>query len=168
MKTKHIAIITLLSALITSTPCSAEKSNPITTMIYGNMIRARDWTSNFFKSCWNIGILATLYARFGKYDFKKISGLDENALDTYDVDQLKDAQRRAEKMILYTSPSPSTQNELNKISLKIQEKIHQKEHDAQAATEEAKRMEEFHMTYDEAKVEAEIEEMIKTNKKNKK
>jgi hypothetical protein len=147
MKTKHITRGIILNALILSASCSgmnymSSAYNSTTNLIKTNMVEARIWTSNFFKSCWNIGILATLYAKMGMYDFKRISGLDENRLDTYDNDQLKDAQRRVEKMIQYSSPSLSTLNTLNEFSTKIQGIIIQKEHDAHVAAEEAKRLEE--------------------------
>jgi len=163
MKSKHIAIITLLSALITSTPCSAEKNNPLSATIYYYIEPAQTWTSNFLKSCWNIGILATLYAKMGIYDFKKISGLDETTLDTYNKDQLKNAQKRVETMIQYTPLS--AHNTLNNFSTTIQGKIIQKEDDAKYAAEEAKIMEEFNMSYDKAAAIAEIERLRKERKK---
>jgi hypothetical protein len=165
MKTKHIAIIALLSTLITSAPCSAEKNNPLSATIYYYIEPAQTWTSNFLKSCWNIGILATLYAKMGIYDFKKISGLDETTLDTYNKDQLENAQKRVETMIQYTPLS--AHNTLNNFSTKIQGKIIQKEDDAQAAAEEARIMEELDMSYDKATAITEIKKLRKEKSQKK-
>lgn len=105
MNTKNVAIMALISTLITSTPCVAEKTNPITSMITNNFTRARDWTSNLMQSCWNIGVLATLYAKVGIYDFNKITGLDENKLDTYDAQTLDKGLIRINKMAQYGATS---------------------------------------------------------------
>ena len=133
MNTKNIAIIALISTLITSTPCAAEKNNPITSMIYNNVTRARDWTSNFMYRCWNVGVLATLYATVGIYDIKKISGLDENKLKAYDnIPQLEAAKKRVEIMIQY---GPSSAN-LNNFYSEIQGRIEQIKHDQQTTAQQ--------------------------------
>jgi hypothetical protein len=145
MKTQHITRGIILNALILSATCSSmnymsSTYNSTTNMIKTNMAEARIWTSNFLKSCWNIGILATLYAKMGMYDFKKISGLDENTLDTYNKNQLENAQKRVEAMQQYSPVS--AQNTLINFSIKIQNQIMQKEDAEKDALEEAKRLEE--------------------------
>lgn len=76
----------------------------------------------------------------GMYDFKKISGLDENTLDTYNKNQLENAQKRVEAMQQYSPVS--AQNTLINFSIKIQNQIMQKEDAEKDALEEAKRLEE--------------------------
>lgn len=158
MKTKHIALSIMLNALILSTPCSGMD------YIKTHMTNAQTLTSNFLKSCWNVGVLATLYAKVGIYDFKKISGLNENALDTYNKSQLETAQKRVEMMIKYNPLSQPALDTLNKFSTTIQGKIIQKEDIAQAAAEEAKMMEEADLSYDEAQTVEEIKKMMREQK----
>lgn len=62
---------------------------------------AQHLTSNFLNRCWKVSILGTIYASFGFYDFKKITGLDENKLDTYSSEQIKKGLDRIENMALY-------------------------------------------------------------------
>ena len=126
MNTKNVAVMALLSTLITSSPCFGMKTNPITSMISNNFTRARDWTSNFIYRCWNVGLLATLYASVGVYDLKKISGLDEDKLKTYnDLAQLEAAKKRVEIMLEYGAES----KKLNDFYSEIQGRIIQIQHD---------------------------------------
>jgi uncharacterized protein with GYD domain len=149
MKRTHIAKIALFSAFIFSTPTFCAQDNPITSMIMGNINRMRDWTNSFYTTCRDVGIVATIYATFGIYDFNKITGLDENKLDTYDIQQLKTAQQRVETMNIYALRS-SALNALNKFSTTIQGQIQQKEDKAQAASDEAKMMKEVGLSYSQA------------------
>ena len=146
MKTKNIAMLALLSTLITSAPCFAAKDNPITSIITGNLARARNWTYNFMYRCRNVGILATLYATVGIYDVKKISGLDaENTeeLKKYnDLAQLEAAKKRVEIMLEYGIES----KKLNKFYSEIQGRIDQIISDKKAADKQKKEEEDLEYT----------------------
>jgi hypothetical protein len=149
MKAKHITHLAIIGALVFSTPNCGAQDNPITSMIMSNINRVRAWTNSFYTTCRDVGIVATLYATVGIYDFNKITGLDESKLDTYDIKQLQAAQKRVETMNIYALRS-SALNALNKFSTTIQGKIHQKTDAAQAAADEAKMMEEVDLSYKQA------------------
>ncbi|HEX4068836.1 MAG TPA: hypothetical protein VHX42_01935 [Candidatus Babeliales bacterium] len=137
MKTKHIAHSIILNVLLLSATCSGMEYMHNTynaTKTYA--IFARLWTTSFFKSCWNVGIIPTLYLTAGMYDFKKMSGLDENKLDTYNIDELHNAWKRVNELNSY-GIKPSALNALNRISTMIQGKEQQKQHDAEVAAQEA-------------------------------
>ncbi len=111
MKTKNIALIIIFSSLITSTPCSgmnymSNSYNTTTTMLSNNMIRARNWANNFINSCRDVSILGTIYATLGIYDFNKITGLDEDKLDTYSKEELETGMHRINKIAQYGTSSP--------------------------------------------------------------
>jgi hypothetical protein len=161
MKRKNITLMFAINILFLSATCSGMD------MVKTHMMNASTWTSNFFRSCWNIGILATLYATAGIYDFKKISGLDENKLSTYKIYELEKARDRVDAMNKYTLKE-SALTPLNNFSLKIQGAIQQKQDDEKAALEEAKLREEFGVSYDKAATIADIEKMIEEKKKQKK
>jgi hypothetical protein len=111
MKTKNIALVVIFSSLIASTPCSgmnymSNSYNTATTMLTNNMANARNWTDNFINKCRNVGILATVYAMLGIYDFNKITGLDEDKLNAYDKQELENGMNRLNTMAQYGTSSP--------------------------------------------------------------
>jgi len=73
---------------------------------------------NFITKCREVGVLATLYTLVGIYDFKRITGLDENKLDEYSPEKLEEALYRIEVMA-----KPSTYGRINEIP---REKLSQK------------------------------------------
>src|SRR5947208_1337752 len=93
MKTKNMAITLLLVFFITSfQPCYSmdyvrSSYNSVSTKINHFVIRCRE-----------VGVLATIYAAFGVYDFKKITGLDEHRLDEYSAQELQEAAKRIDVM----------------------------------------------------------------------
>lgn len=153
MKTKNLTLIIILSTLIAS-------SNPCSGMSY--MKRAGTWTSNFITRCWNVGVLATIYASMGKYDFNKITGLDQNKLNTYNAAQLQNAQNRVETMIQYGAWS----DQLNSFFDKVHAQYAQAKSDEEIATEEKKLAQEADLSYDEEQAIKDIEELRKQQAKN--
>jgi hypothetical protein len=125
MITKHIRTATIIGTLMLSTLNFSAQDNPITSTIMSNINRIRNWTNSFYTTCRDVGVLATIYATVGIYDFNTITGLDENKLDTYDIPQLIKAQKRVDTMNRYALRS-SALNVLNKFSTTIQGKIIQK------------------------------------------
>lgn len=115
-------------------------------MIQINMMVARHWTSNFFNRCWKVGVLATVYASFGKYDFKKITGLDENKLDTYNPEEIKQGINRVKMMIEYSAYTAQLETILQKLEAQLDQK-------------------EVELSYDEAATIKEIERMIQEKRK---
>lgn len=128
MKITHIKTITMIGVLLFSTPTFSAQDNPITSTIMNNINLVREWTNSFYTTCRDVGVLATLYATVGIYDFNTITGLDENKLDTYNIQQLTTAQKRVDTMNRYALRS-SALNVLNKFSTTIQGKIIQKTDD---------------------------------------
>lgn len=126
---KKIAFITVFNLLILSQSCISMDNQPnttentgITSMIMNNLRHARDLTSYFFIKCYNVGVLATIYASLGMYDFNRISGLDENKLDTYSTPELEKAKQRIETMIQYSSDATKLQEFYSKIQGKLFDK----------------------------------------------
>src|SRR5438132_8058388 len=100
MKTKNMILIIMLTSLIASSEsCYSMASTEDTedtenAKNMGYMERARNWASNFINGCRYVGILPTLYASMVVYDFNKITGLDENKLDTYKPATIENAMAR--------------------------------------------------------------------------
>ena len=137
MTTKNIAIALILSATITSAPCSgmdymSKSYNAATAMVADNMTYARGWTKNFITKIRSIGILTTLYATFGMYDFNKITGLDKEKLESYNQEQLQEAMHKLELMRGYY---PKAQ-ELQTFQRKLHEASSQKEEEELPYNEE--------------------------------
>ena len=110
MKTKNIAIIVILSSFVASAPCFGmdymrSSYNSATAMVANNIMHARNWTSNFIAKCRYVGILATLYATLGIYDFNKITDLDKNKLETYTPTELENGINRLNTMAQYGASS---------------------------------------------------------------
>ena len=74
--------------------------NTTTTKIATNLIKARNWTNNFIED-----VRLKLYALLRINNLKTITGLDEDKLDTYTINELTDAQRQIDKMIIYSNES---------------------------------------------------------------
>jgi len=160
MKAKHITTIAIIGALIFSTPNLAALDNPITSMVMNNWNRARNWSNNFYHRCQHVGVLATIYATFGIYDFNKITGLNENTLNTYSSSELKNATNRVETMIKYGTWT----EKLNQFFMDLQAKYLQALHNEEAAAAEKKEKEEIDASYDEKKVAQEVEEMMRAQR----
>ncbi len=164
MTKKHITTIALISALIFSTPNFAAKDNPATSMLMSNWNRARTWSNNFYYRCQHVGILATIYASFGIYDFNKITGLDEDKLNSYSSSELKNATNRVETMIKYGAWT----EKLNQFFMQLQGKYLEALHKEEAAIAEKKEKKELEQSYDEKKVAQEIEQMMRAAQQKKK
>ena len=103
MKTKNIAFILVLSSLMASESCSGmsyirnwynsftSKSNATFQSNEANQ-SSPNMFQRFMYRCRKVGVLPTISAAFGVYNFKTMSGLDYNALDSYNAEQLENAQ----------------------------------------------------------------------------
>jgi len=118
----------------------------------GYMQRARNWASDFINRCRYVGILATIYATMGKYDFNKITGLDETKLSTYKANQLENAISKVETMIKYGGWSP----DLDQFFLILQTQYQQTLSDEEAAATEKEMAQEANLSYDEEQAVKEI------------
>ncbi len=160
MKAKHITTIAIIGALIFTTPNFGAKDNPITSMLMSNWNRARNWSNSFYNTCRNVGVLATLYAAVGIYDFNKITGLDEPQLNTYNPGELQNAIDRIKIMGIHNK----WPKKLEEMYMHLQGKYVQALHNESAAAEEKKMIEEVDTSYDEKKVAEEVEEMIRAQR----
>jgi hypothetical protein len=160
MKTKHITTIALIGALIFTTPNFGAKNNPITSMLMSNWNHARTWSNNFYHKCQYVGVLPTIYATFGIYNFNSITGLNEDKLNTYNSDELKNALNRVETMIEYGAWT----EKLNQFFMQLIGKYEQALHNEKATAAEKKEREEIDASYDEKKVAQEVEEMIRAQR----
>jgi hypothetical protein len=160
MKAKHITTIALIGALIFTSPNYAAKNNPVTSMLMSNWNKARTWSNSFYITCRDVGVLATLYAAVGIYDFNRITGLNETTLNTYNPDELQHAIDRI-KILGAHSKWPK---KLEEMYMQLQGKYVQAMHNESAAAEEQKEKEEIEQSYDETKVAQEVEEMIRAQR----
>ncbi len=163
MNRKHITTIAIIGALIFSTPNFAAQNNPITSMLMSNWNRARNWTNSFYTTCRNVGVLATLYAAVGMYDFNRITGLNETAIDTYNSGTLQNAIDRVKTLGIHSA----WPEKLQEIYMQLQGKYIQAQHNELAAAQEKKEKEEIEQSYDEKKVAQEIEEKIRAAQQKK-
>src|SRR5437762_4187734 len=109
MTTKKLLLMITFATLIASSETCysmASTKNMANTENMGYMQRARDWANNFIMRCKTVGVLATIYASVGVYDFNKITGLDEKKLDTYNDTTIKNAMARINTFAQYGVTSP--------------------------------------------------------------
>ena len=125
-------------------------------LILRNIDRVRNWANNFYYRCQHVGVLATVYASFGIYDFNKITGLDENKLNNYNSNQLKNATNRVEIMIKYGAWT----EKLNQFFMELQNKYLEALHNEEATATEQKEKEKIEQSYDEKTTSQEIEKMM--------
>lgn len=103
MQTKNLAFIIILSALTMSETCSGmsyirnwynsfKSKDTATSQNAEAKPKSPNMFQRFMHRCRKVGVLPTISAAFGVYNFKTMSGLDYNSLDTYSSDKLKDAQ----------------------------------------------------------------------------
>jgi hypothetical protein len=95
MKTKNITFILVLSSLMASESCSGMSYirnwyNSLTAT--KSEQNSPNMFQRFMYRCRKVGVLPTISAAFGIYNFKTMSGLDYNALDSYNAEQLENAQ----------------------------------------------------------------------------
>lgn len=118
--------------------------NTTTTKIATNLINARKWTNSVIDS-----VRLRLYALLQITNLKTITGLDENKLDTYTVNELDQAKDQIGKMITYSGEVPKLDALYSKLQGKIQsiedaaeqERINQEIEDAYDPEEAAKEVE---------------------------
>jgi len=123
MKAKNARIILILSFFISSQLSytmdenvqDMPTDNSTTSMLKNHMMRARQWCHNFYMSWKEFGIIPTISASFNMYNFKRITGLDEDKLATYSPEERENAINRINKMIEYKGRSQKLAQFLNKI-----------------------------------------------------
>jgi hypothetical protein len=121
MKAKNATLLIILSFFISSPHLSysmnddVQTDNSNTSMLQNYMMRARQWGHNFYRSYQTFGIIPTISASFNMYNFKRITGLDEDKLATYGLQERENAINRINKMIEYKGASQKLAQFLNKI-----------------------------------------------------
>lgn len=123
MKIKHMTLIIIINALIASHACFGmnymrSAYNSTVSMVASNVAAARDWTSNFYQGCKEIGVLPITAVTFGIYNFKMLTGLDEDKLNTYNSKELTIAIDRILNIKKYTGASEKLFRVYNLITTK--------------------------------------------------
>lgn len=156
MRSKNAIIMLVLSFFTCySMKDNVPADNSMTSMIKNHMIRARKWGHNFYMSYQEFGIVPTLSASFGMYDFQRITGLDENMLDTYSLNQLQNAADRIQRMMAYRGGSQKLADFLNKIE------------SARISVEARQEANAENILYSEEKTERDIQELLKKQREPK-
>jgi hypothetical protein len=159
MKTKNILctvgfFVSLFSSCYSMDDMQTQNSS-MTTMINNNMMRARGWMNNFYKTYQEFGIITTLSSSFNMYSFKRITGLNENELSNASSAQLNVAVERINKMIEYKGASQKLAQFLNKIET------------ARVSKEISEEANPENISYDEEQTARDIEELLKQQRKQK-
>ena len=160
MKAKKMLLIAALNCIILYTPCSGMDYmhtiyNTTTTKIATNLINARNWTNNIIDS-----VRLRLYALLRINNLKTITGLDENKLDTYTINELDQAKNQIGKMITYSGESPK----LDMLYSRLQGTIQSIEH----AAEQEKINQDIEDAYDPEEAQREVELLLKQRRMNRK
>jgi hypothetical protein len=90
------------------------------------------------------------------YDFNRITGLDENKLNSYNSDQLKNATDRVKTMIEYGTWT----EKLNQFFMNLQAKYWQALENEKSKVAEKKMVEDAEQSYSETQAIKTIEEMM--------
>ena len=123
MTTKKLLLMVTFTTLIASSEScySMENTEDTEDMENTKNMGYMERAGNFINRCRYIGILPTLYASVGVYDFNKITGLDKNQLDTYNDTTIENAMARINTFAQYGATSPELKEFYNILQTKYLE-----------------------------------------------
>ena len=162
MKKKSIAMVILFNFFIISASSFSmdymrNTYNTTTMRIAQNLINARNKTAEFLDD-----LRLKFYSLLRVENLKRISGLDEDNLNSYQPYELENAKNQIGKMIQYSSyNSPKLDN----LYMILQGKIQSAEHARQSTEEQETEIEEINAAYDQDQTAQDIETLIREQKK---
>src|SRR5438445_6765291 len=117
MTIKNKALIIFMSIFMMQQTCSGMSYirnwyNSLTTKT--TTVNAEEkspsWIRGFLTKCYKVGIMPTISAAFGVYNFKTITGLDKDKLNNYDASAIEQAMDRIKTLARYGNACSTLNN----------------------------------------------------------